>query len=75
MARVNQRDFIFLIIVESYCKSLELSFSKEKFNQFQTLDIKLKWPNDIYANSDVKIGGLIVTSVLEGDLAICNIGE
>lgn len=39
------------------------------------MDIKVKWPNDIYANSDTKIGGLIVTSVLEGDTAICNVGE
>lgn len=39
------------------------------------MDIKLKWPNDIYANSDKKIGGLIVTSLIEGDMAICNIGK
>lgn len=45
------------------------------FISFQVLDIKLKWPNDIYANSDMKIGGLIVTSLIEGDMAICNIGE
>jgi biotin-(acetyl-CoA carboxylase) ligase len=42
---------------------------------FQDLDIKLKWPNDIYANSDVKIGGLIVTSLMEGNEAICNVGK
>jgi biotin---protein ligase len=42
---------------------------------FQVLDIKLKWPNDIYADSDVKIGGLIVNTLMEGTTAICNIGE
>lgn len=41
----------------------------------QSLDIKLKWPNDIYANSEVKIGGLIVNSIIEGDMAICNVGK
>lgn len=40
----------------------------------QNLDIKLKWPNDIYANGDVKIGGLVVTSMIDADMAICNVG-
>lgn len=39
------------------------------------MDIGVKWPNDLYANSDMKIGGLIVTSVMEGETAICNVGE
>ncbi|XP_059610986.1 uncharacterized protein LOC132257934 [Phlebotomus argentipes] len=41
---------------------------------YQDLDIRLKWPNDIYANGTVKIGGLITTSVVEGQTAVCNIG-
>lgn len=45
------------------------------FLHFQVLDLNLKWPNDIYAHSDVKIGGLIVNSLIEGDQAICNVGE
>ncbi|CAO1422133.1 unnamed protein product [Diamesa hyperborea] len=41
---------------------------------YQNLDIKLKWPNDIYANGDVKIGGLVVTSMIDADMAVCNVG-
>lgn len=38
------------------------------------LDLNVKWPNDIYANGEVKIGGLIVNTLVESDAAICNIG-
>ncbi|GAB0088857.1 hypothetical protein DMENIID0001_033210 [Sergentomyia squamirostris] len=38
------------------------------------LDIRLKWPNDIYANGTVKIGGLVTTSIIDGQNAVCNIG-
>lgn len=38
------------------------------------LDIRLKWPNDIYANRVTKIGGLIINSRLQSDQAIVNIG-
>ena len=38
------------------------------------MDIRLKWPNDIYANGSTKIGGLIVNSILQDDEAIVNIG-
>lgn len=40
----------------------------------EQLDIGLKWPNDVYAYSRVKIGGVVVNSCLEGDVAVCNIG-
>jgi biotin---protein ligase len=39
------------------------------------IDIKLKWPNDIYADGSVKLGGLLVSSILEGNTAICSIGK
>lgn len=39
------------------------------------LDLHVKWPNDIYANSSVKIGGLIVNSIIQGSEAICNVGK
>ncbi|CAO1443290.1 unnamed protein product [Diamesa serratosioi] len=45
-----------------------------KQSGYQNLDIKLKWPNDIYANGDVKIGGLVVTSMIDADMAVCNVG-
>ncbi|KAL7018719.1 hypothetical protein ACKWTF_010880 [Chironomus riparius] len=41
---------------------------------YEALDINVKWPNDIYANGERKIGGLIVNSTIEADQAICNIG-
>lgn len=41
---------------------------------YENLSIGLKWPNDIYAYSSVKIGGLIVNSMVESTVAICNIG-
>ncbi|XP_070491225.1 uncharacterized protein Hcs isoform X2 [Chironomus tepperi] len=41
---------------------------------YEGLDINVKWPNDIYANGERKIGGLIVNSTIEADQAICNIG-
>ncbi|KAG5672279.1 hypothetical protein PVAND_002417 [Polypedilum vanderplanki] len=40
----------------------------------QALDLNVKWPNDIYVNGEIKIGGLIVNSIIEADSAICNIG-
>lgn len=41
---------------------------------FQKLDIRLKWPNDIYVNGNTKIGGLVVNTELTGNLALCNVG-
>lgn len=40
----------------------------------QELNIRLKWPNDIYANGRTKIGGLITTSQIDAAQAICNFG-
>ncbi|XP_026477706.1 biotin--protein ligase-like [Ctenocephalides felis] len=41
---------------------------------YEDLDIGLKWPNDIYAHGAVKIGGLVVTSTLDSDITVCNVG-
>ncbi|XP_030556458.1 biotin--protein ligase isoform X2 [Drosophila novamexicana] len=41
---------------------------------YRVLDIALKWPNDIIANGNYKIGGLIVNTTLLGSQAIVNIG-
>lgn len=38
------------------------------------MDIKLKWPNDIYAYGDKKLGGLLINTQIEGNWAVCNIG-
>lgn len=40
----------------------------------QRLDIRLKWPNDIYVNGSTKIGGLVVNTELNSTTAICNVG-
>ncbi|XP_048504757.1 biotin--protein ligase isoform X2 [Athalia rosae] len=41
---------------------------------YEDIDLRLKWPNDIYAGNTAKIGGLIVTTLVESKTAICNIG-
>ncbi|XP_024214118.1 uncharacterized protein [Halyomorpha halys] len=38
------------------------------------LDIGVKWPNDIYGNKKHKLGGVLVTSTVINNTAICNIG-
>lgn len=38
------------------------------------MDIRLKWPNDIYANGSTKIGGNIINSIVESSTVICNVG-
>ncbi|XP_022223882.2 biotin--protein ligase [Drosophila obscura] len=42
---------------------------------YGVLDISLKWPNDIYAHGNIKIGGLVVNTTLLGSQAIVNIGS
>lgn len=41
---------------------------------YKDLDVRLKWPNDIYANGVQKIGGLIVKTTMIGSKVIANIG-
>ncbi|XP_032305404.1 biotin--protein ligase isoform X3 [Drosophila ananassae] len=43
--------------------------------QYGILDISIKWPNDIYANGNQKIGGLVINTTLQGSQAIVNIGS
>lgn len=44
--------------------------------EYKKLDIRLKWPNDIYVNGNTKLGGLIVTTVMDANdpIYICNVG-
>lgn len=44
------------------------------FFSLQELNIGLKWPNDIYVNGSVKIGGLIINSILNQSTSIINAG-
>ncbi|XP_049806651.1 uncharacterized protein LOC126249056 isoform X4 [Schistocerca nitens] len=41
---------------------------------YENLNLRLKWPNDIYVGSTVKIGGVLVTSSYHQNFIICNIG-
>lgn len=41
---------------------------------FQKLDIRLKWPNDIYAYGSTKLGGVVANTEISGTDATCNIG-
>ncbi|XP_015836200.1 biotin--protein ligase isoform X2 [Tribolium castaneum] len=38
------------------------------------LNVGIKWPNDLYAEGAIKIGGLVVTSTIFSNFAIVNIG-
>ncbi|XP_050532838.1 uncharacterized protein LOC126900875 isoform X2 [Daktulosphaira vitifoliae] len=40
---------------------------------YDELDLGLKWPNDIYAGGNAKIGGLVISSSAVGNNAICSI--
>ncbi|XP_013147643.1 PREDICTED: biotin--protein ligase [Papilio polytes] len=42
--------------------------------EYEQLDIRLKWPNDIYYGRDVKIGGIITKASCLGDDVIVQIG-
>lgn len=52
----------------------QIHFSLFLFFRKQKLDIRLKWPNDMYAYGNTKIGGLVVNTELNAGLAICNVG-
>ncbi|KAF5283108.1 hypothetical protein FQA39_LY17415 [Lamprigera yunnana] len=40
----------------------------------ENIDLALKWPNDLYANRTIKIGGLVVNSTISSNTAIVNLG-
>lgn len=42
--------------------------------EYEGLDLKVKWPNDIYAGKSTKLGGIIVTSHYDASNIICNAG-
>lgn len=39
---------------------------KTYLDLFQDIDLRVKWPNDIYYSNLIKIGGILVTSTLMG---------
>jgi biotin---protein ligase len=38
------------------------------------VNLRLKWPNDIYANGTTKIGGLMINTSIDSTKAILNVG-
>ncbi|XP_076625929.1 holocarboxylase synthetase-like protein isoform X2 [Colletes latitarsis] len=41
---------------------------------YEDIDLRLKWPNDIYAGDKIKIGGIMISTQIMSDLNICNVG-
>lgn len=54
--------------------ALALAKAVRSTNGYQTVNIRLKWPNDIYYGSDVKLGGVLVSSTVNKDTITCYIG-
>ncbi|XP_026677474.1 biotin--protein ligase [Diaphorina citri] len=56
--------------------AISIVLAVKSFNQ--DIDLGIKWPNDLYVNGNVKLGGIIVTSSIlstfESQMAVCNIG-
>lgn len=42
---------------------------------YANIPLRLKWPNDIYLGSDLKLGGVVVEATTLGPQVIVNIGE
>jgi len=47
------------LVIVAFVRSI-----KKRGHGYQGLDLNIKWPNDIYINHNVKIGGIIVNSSL-----------
>lgn len=43
-----------------------ISDVKIDLDLFQDIDLRVKWPNDIYYSNLIKLGGILVTSTLMG---------
>ncbi|OXU28555.1 hypothetical protein TSAR_010405 [Trichomalopsis sarcophagae] len=41
---------------------------------YQDIDIRIKWPNDVYTGNGSKLGGTTVTSTIQSPTIICNLG-
>ncbi|KAJ8982609.1 hypothetical protein NQ317_005081 [Molorchus minor] len=46
----------------------------KKMKGCQDINIGIKWPNDLYVNGNIKIGGLLANSTVDGDLIVLNVG-
>ena len=42
---------------------------------YSDIPLRLKWPNDIYLGSNLKIGGVVVEATTAGPQVIANVGK
>lgn len=61
-----------IIPLIQHAAALAAVIAIRKYHEY--LNIRIKWPNDIYYGRDVKIGGVITTANCIGDDVIVNIG-
>ncbi|XP_003492639.1 biotin--protein ligase isoform X1 [Bombus impatiens] len=62
------------ISILQHLVSVAIISAFKSLSGYEDIDLRLKWPNDIYAGNNVKIGGLIVETHILSDLNICNVG-
>ena len=42
---------------------------------FQDIDLRLKWPNDIYYGREIKVGGVLVKSTIMDGIVHATVGK
>ncbi|KFM57715.1 Biotin--protein ligase, partial [Stegodyphus mimosarum] len=52
-----------------HLSSLAIVHGIKKISAFGNLDLRLKWPNDIYYGKDKKLGGVIAHTTIQGNVA------
>lgn len=57
-----------------HCAALAAVRAVRSLPAYEQLDIRIKWPNDIYYGRDIKIGGVVTTANCEGEDIYINIG-
>lgn len=68
-SRLGQR-----MSILQHMASLAVVHSIRKHPSYSSLDLRLKWPNDIYFENDKKIGGVLVNTTIQGSAALAFIG-
>ncbi|KAG8182667.1 hypothetical protein JTE90_019692 [Oedothorax gibbosus] len=68
-SRLGQR-----MSILQHMASLAVVHGIRKDRSYSHLDLRLKWPNDIYFENDKKIGGVLVNTTIQGSEACASIG-
>lgn len=76
----NKKLHIFIVSHIFYLNYLSTSVLTGKFFShyeifLQNLQLKIKWPNDIYYGRMYKMGGLLVNASTIGDKTVCTLGN